>query len=96
MESGYDGLRQVFDVNLTTAALAAARATDTLRQSKLEGARGELVCPPNCAQEIADVVDVTDAGLGLTNEKFRVVGIDWKYAREGRAVYEQRLLLGRA
>jgi hypothetical protein len=41
------------------------------------------------------VIDVTDANAGLSAAKYRIVGLDLTYRRSGRAVYEQRLLLGK-
>lgn len=94
VEKWFDRVGQVFDVNMSTAALAAQRATDTLRQAELETARGELVSPPNCGQAVGDVIDVTDSHLVMSSEKFRVLGVEYKFERGRRAKYEQRLLLG--
>ncbi|MCH8995288.1 MAG: hypothetical protein IH959_10045 [Chloroflexi bacterium] len=91
----FDRLRQVFDLNMTTTAKADERAEDTLRQEELDLALGELTTPVNCGQELGDVIDVTDANVGLGAEPFRVAGLDLTYARKPRAVYEQRLLLGK-
>jgi hypothetical protein len=89
-----DRLRQVFDLNLDTAGKAGDRADTALRQELLARARGELVSAVNCGHEMYDVVSVTDDALGMSAEKFRVAGLELRYARERRPVYEQRLLLG--
>jgi hypothetical protein len=91
-----DRLRQVHDTNLTSTALAGDRADATLRQEALALALGEVVTPLNCGQELEDVVAITNPAAGLSSAEHRVVGIDLRYSRRPRAVYEQRLLLGRA
>ena len=95
IDETFDRLRQVFDLNLTSASKADDRAAATLRQEALDLALGEIVTPVNCGQELHDVIEVTDANAGLSAAPYRVQGIELRYAREGRAVYQQRLLLGR-
>ncbi|MBI4571546.1 MAG: hypothetical protein HY723_06310, partial [Chloroflexi bacterium] len=46
----YDRLRQVFDLNLTSTAVADRRADDALRQEALALDLGELLIPVNCGQ----------------------------------------------
>ncbi|OGO52123.1 MAG: hypothetical protein A2148_12495 [Chloroflexi bacterium RBG_16_68_14] len=94
IQDQFDRLRQVFDLNMTTATKADQRAQDTLRQEGLELILGELLTPANCGQELGDVIAVTDPNVGLSAQKYRVVGLDLSYARGPRAVYEQRLMLG--
>jgi len=51
--------------------------------------------PPNCGQELYDVVAITDAPAGLSVAKRRVVGLGLRYVRGRPApAYEQRLTLG--
>ncbi len=90
-----DRLRQVHDLNLTDDTKALDRAVNTLRQEVLSQDLGELLVPPNCGQESQDVVAVTDPNAGLVGAKYRVVGLDLHYKREGRSIYEQRILLGK-
>ena len=91
-----DRLRQVHDLNLTSAALAGDRAEATLRQEELSLEQGELLVPVNCVQELQDVVEVHDPLVGLVAAKYRVVGLDLTYVRRDRPpAYEQRILLGR-
>jgi len=91
----FDRLRQVLDLNMSSTTLAQDRAAATLRQGELSLDLGELVGPVNCGQELQDVVSVTDARAGLSNAKYRVVGLVFRYRRRGnRPEYEQRLLLG--
>lgn len=95
IDTRLDELRQVHDLNLTTVAQAQDRAAATLRQEELSLALGELVSPPNCGQELYDVVSVTDPSAGLDEALYRVLGSELRYRRRGPSpAYEQRLLLG--
>jgi len=57
---------------------------------------GEIVVPVNCAQELYDVVTVTDPVAGLAAARRRVMGVALRYSRSRDAVYEMRLALGAA
>lgn len=90
----YDRLRQLHDLNLDTTASAQERATAELRRETIASASGEIAVPTNCGQELYDVVTISDAAAGLATARRRVVGLTLRYAVGGRAVYQQRLLLG--
>ena len=94
VESTYDLLRQVHDVNLTTAAQANDRAAAVLRHEAIAASGGGIAVPVNCGQELYDVVEVTDAGAGLAAAKRRVMGLSLRYATGERPLYEQRIALG--
>jgi hypothetical protein len=95
VEDVYDRLRQVQDVNLTTAAMAGDRADAMLRKAALGGEGGEIVVPVNCGQELYDVVSVSDVGAGLAAAKRRVMGMVLRYSTDARSpAYEQRIRLG--
>jgi hypothetical protein len=94
VQSVYDDLRQTHDRNLTSVALAESRADAILRESVLGAMSGEIVVPVNCGQELYDVIEVTDAGAGLSAARRRVAGIALRYATEERPVYQQRIALG--
>ena len=94
MQSVYDDLRQEHDRNLTTVALVESRADAMLRASALGGMSGEIAVPVNCGQELYDVVEVTDAGAGLSAARRRVIGLAMRYSTGKRPVYEQRIALG--
>ena len=82
------------DDNLDVQARADARATTLLRQSRLAVARGELLVRPNVAQEVGDVVSLTDAAAGLSAAPFRIAGLRLRFARGGpRPAYTQTLTL---
>ena len=94
VESVYDLLRQVHDVNLTTAGQANDRTAALLRHEAIAASGGEIAMPVNCGQELYDVVEVTDTGAGLAAAKRRVLGIALRYATGERPAYEQRIALG--
>ncbi len=83
---------QLRDTTSTTGATAAATAVARLRRRAMDIDRGHLIAPPNVGTELYDVVDVTDAPLGLSAETARVRGIAWRYLPL-RGVYEHRLEL---
>jgi hypothetical protein len=94
VQSVYDDLEQAHDRNLTTVALAESRADALLRESSLGAMSGEITVPVNCGQELYDVVEVTDAGTGLSAVRRRVAGMALRFATGERPVYEQRIALG--
>ncbi len=81
------------DLTSATGAAAAATAVAHLRQRALDVAAGRIVVPPNCGQELLDVVDFTDPLIAAAAVKRRVAEIRWRYDRHG-AVYEQTIGLG--
>lgn len=81
------------DITSTTGAAAAATATAHLRQRALDGDAGAIIVPPNCGQEILDVIDFSDVLISPVAIKRRVASIRWRFDRH-RAVYEQELRLG--
>ncbi|MFN8585323.1 MAG: hypothetical protein U0446_08395 [Dehalococcoidia bacterium] len=84
----------VVDASLTAQARADVRASTVLRREALAVPRGELVSPPNVGHEVGDVVELTDATLGLNAAKYRVAAWRLRFARAGRPLYEQTLTLG--
>ncbi len=95
IEDAHDRVRQAHDLNLDTVALAQERANAELRRLAMAALGGSLVVPPNCGQELYDVIAVTDAPAGLSAAKRRVMGLSLRYVRGGSApAYEQRLTLG--
>ncbi len=93
MAKVYDRLDQIHDLNLDSAEKAQKRAQAELRRQEIAASAGEILVPPNCGQELYDVIDITDSRAGLDGEKRRVLGLTLRYsAAEGR--YEQRLELG--
>ena len=81
------------DKTLTTEAEADASTAATLRKAQMETTTGAITIPTNVAQELYDVVAITEPRLGLADTLRRVMAIDWHYDKH-RAVYEQTLTLG--
>lgn len=88
-----DKLDELIDANLTTAGEAANRAETVLRDAALEAFDGRITVTPNCAQELYDVIEVTDAVAGLAAAKRRVLGLRLRYSAE-KGEYTQELELG--
>ena len=89
IEESYDRTTQVIDANLTTAGEAADRADAVLREAALDALNGRITVPPNCGQELYDVIEVTDAVAGLVAAKRRVLGLRLRYsARKGEYTHE--------
>jgi hypothetical protein len=82
------------DVNLDAGSEAADRAAAVLRKAYLESFGDELkLFGVHCGVELWDVVDVTDAQVGLVEAPRRVRGYGWAFdTRRGR--YEMDLTLG--
>lgn len=81
------------DITSTSGAAAAATATAHLRRRAFDAAAGRITVPPNCGQELLDVIDYSDALIAPSAIKRRVTSIRWTYERR-RAEYEQELSLG--
>ena len=93
IQESYDRTTQVIDANLTTAGEAADRADAVLRGAAIDAIDGRITVRPNCAQELYDVIDVTDATAGLDAAKRRVLGLRLRYSAQ-KGEYTQELELG--
>ena len=93
LQLAIDILEQDYDPNLQTSGRAQERADAILRQMSLRAERGNLVVPTNVGQELLDVVEVTDARCGISEEKYRVLATQINYDRRKRQ-YNQQLTLG--
>jgi hypothetical protein len=94
-ELGLVGERLDFqqDPAIPTTAQAGDVASAVLAKMRLTTKRGVILIPPNCGQELFDVVQVTDSLGNQTAIKFRVVGLRFEYSpKQDR--YEHRLILG--
>lgn len=89
----YDRLRQVEDRNIDTVETARQRGQAYLREAEVAAASGFILTGVNCAQQLYDVIDITDGRAGLSAAKRRVLGIKLDYY-PGRGEYDQRLELG--
>jgi len=89
----YDRLHQLEDRNIDSVSQAEQRGEAYLRQAEIESTSGAIRIPPNCGQQLYDVIDITDSRAGLSSEKKRVLGLILVY-HPLRREYEERLLLG--
>jgi len=71
----------------------ASVANAILSKMRLTKAMGIILIPPNCGQELFDVVQISDSGANRSASKYRVVGIRFEY-NPRQAKYEHRLFLG--
>ncbi len=86
-------MSQLEDRNIDSVSKAEQRGDAYLRQAEIESASGAIQIPPNCGQQLYDVIDVTDSRAGLSEAKKRVLGLTLVYnPRHGE--YGERLLLG--
>jgi hypothetical protein len=81
------------DPAIPTTAQAADVASAVLSKMRLTGKRGVILIPPNCGQELFDVVQVSDSMANQSAVTFRVVGIRFEYNPK-QARYAHKLILG--
>jgi len=81
------------DPAIPTTAQAGDVASAILAKMRLTGKRGVILIPPNCGQELFDVVQVSDSMANQSAVTFRVVGIRFEYNPK-QARYQYRLILG--
>jgi hypothetical protein len=93
VERLYDRLKRLEDRNIGSVSQAEQRAAAYLRHAEIEASSGAIRIPPNCGQQLYDVIDLSDARAGLDGEKRRVLGLILVYSPL-RGEYEARLLLG--
>ena len=85
-------LRQIHDLNQDTLAKAEAHAAALLDRHQRDTVSGELLAPPNCAQELHDIVDVHPPNAA-TATRMRVAALELDYRRTGTPRYQQKLTL---
>ncbi len=93
---GAGAARPVLDLHLDRERAAEDRADTELRRAQMASLRGYLLAPPNCGQQLYDVVEVTDARAGLRAAKRRVTGVALICERAPHSRYAMRLDLGGA
>ena len=89
----YDKLERLEDLNIASVAQAGERGEAYLTHAEMASVSGVVRIPPNCGQQLYDVIDITDLRAGLSSARRRVIGITLIY-RPLRGEYEERLLLG--
>jgi hypothetical protein len=83
--------QQELAIPLTTQAADVAAAI--LSKMRITGEKGVILIPPNCGQELFDVVQISDTGANQSAVNFRVVGIRFEYSPK-QARYRHKLILG--
>ena len=85
-------LRQVHDLNQDTLPKAEAHAAALLDRTHRDTVSGELQAPPNCAQELHDIVDVHSPNATAATT-MRVAALELDYRRTGSPKYQQKITL---
>ncbi len=75
----WERFSQVHDLTLTTAAQAHARGAAEERRNELESLAGVITVPLQPAQELYDVIDVTETLVALAASKRRIGGMKHRY-----------------
>ena len=78
---------------IPTDSQAAEVAQAVLKKLRLTTNRGVILIPPNCGQELWDVIQVQDSPTAQQAQKYRVIGIRLEY-HPRRARYAHTLILG--
>jgi len=81
------------DLSIPTTAKAADVAAAAVAKARLTGSRGFIVIPPNCGQELWDVVQVTDKPTAQSQQKYRIIAASFDY-EPLRHRYQHKLILG--
>jgi hypothetical protein len=93
-ELGLVGERLDFQQELAipTAGQAESMAGAILSKMRLTGKRGVILIPPNCGQELFDVVQISDSGANQQAVSFRVIGIRFEFSPRKAYCYHQFIL----
>lgn len=81
------------ELSIPTTAQARDVASAVLSKMRLMGKKGTILIPPNCGQELWDVVQISDYGANQSAVKFRIIGIRLEYNHRD-ACYQHKLTLG--
>jgi hypothetical protein len=94
-ESSLVGERLDFtqELAIPTTAQAGDVASAILAKMRLTTKRGVILIPPNCGQELFDVVQLSDSMANQSAVSFRVVGLRFEYNPK-QARYYHKLILG--
>ena len=91
----FDRPVQVHDASLDTREKTDARASAETRRMAIHTAKGSITVPVNAGQELYDVIEVTDPAVGLNSARYRVLGLETRYAAGPRGSrYNQTIRLG--
>ena len=95
IEAFGEAIATAVDANIDDAGDAEDRAETLLREAQIVS-RGDVITifGVHCGIELYDVVDVTDAGAGLTEAPRRVLGYAWRFSTGSKPRYDMTLTLG--
>jgi len=93
IESNYDRPIVIEDGNLGSVAQAQERGESILRKFTIASADGFISVPPNCGQQLYDIIEINDPRAGLSAVKRRVLGIGLLYSPR-TSEYRQKIILG--
>jgi hypothetical protein len=89
----YDRFLAIGDINIGSVDAARSRGEVVLQKDSMGCISGYIEIHPNCAQQVYDVIDITDYKAGLINVKRRITGLKTVFHPAG-GKYIQTLLLG--
>lgn len=84
----------VEDVNISSVDEATGRAESILRKDRSACTSGYIEIHPNCAQQVYDVINISDSKAGFVNERRRIIGIN-TFFQPACGKYLQTLLLAK-
>ena len=93
IETGCARFLAVDDIDIGTVDTARSRGEVILRKESMKCFSGYIEIHPNCAQQLYDVIEISDNKAGLINEKRRVTGLKTVF-HPACGKYTQTLLLG--
>jgi len=94
--AGGPQLQVVKNSDAMTDAKVVASAANALRRELVQEVAGEMVAPFNAGQELFDLVTLDEPKLGLSDARYRVIGLGLEYRRGPKgARYDSVLTLGR-
>ena len=93
IEGCCDKPSEIEDHNLGSVAAGQAQGESVLRKAVIASANGFITVPPNCGQQLYDVIEINDPRAGLSAIKRRVLGLKLSYPPL-KAEYRQQIILG--
>jgi len=92
--NSYERFVSVEDVNIGSVDEASSRGESILQKYRRVSTSGYIEIHPNCAQQVYDVINISDSKAGFVNEQRRVIGIN-TFFQPACGKYLQTLLLGK-
>ncbi len=95
-EMGLVGERLDFQQELAipTDSQAASMASAVLSKMRLSTATGIILIPPNCGQELWDLIEISDRISAQNTQKYRIIGIHLIYNPISEEFYQRLRLAG--